>query len=107
MSGEEKPEGCRFGIGEVVRHRRYGYRGVIFGYDPECTADEAWYQANQTQPPRDQPWYHVMVDSGTHTTYVAESNLETDTTGLPVRHPMVGRVFEGFAEGRYWRRSPN
>jgi hemimethylated DNA binding protein len=55
--------------------------GVVFERDPACMADEAWYLANKTQPPRDQPWCHVMVDGAERTTYVAESNLEPDAKG--------------------------
>ncbi len=49
--------------GQIVRHRRYGYRGVVVDSDLTCKADEAWYQSNQTQPDRNQPWYHVLNDT--------------------------------------------
>ncbi|MFQ5845905.1 MAG: heat shock protein HspQ, partial [Planctomycetota bacterium] len=64
----------RFEPGELVRHRRYGYRGVVAGLDPECRAGDEWYQGNLTQPDRRQPWYHVLVHGAQHTTYVAEEN---------------------------------
>lgn len=92
---------AKFRIGQLVRHLRYGYRGVVFDVDPECQADEAWYQSNQTQPPRDQPWYHVLVDGADHTTYVAESNLEPDPSEAEVRHPLVRRIFATFHGGSY------
>jgi len=93
----------RFRPGELIQHRRYGYRGVIVDFDPRCMADEAWYQANQTQPDRDQPWYHVLVDGAAHTTYVAQENLEPDPSGAPVRHPLVDYFFSEFRDGVYRR----
>jgi len=91
----------RFSVGQLVAHRRYGYRGVIAGWDPECRADETWYWTNRTQPDRDQPWYHVLVHGGHHTTYVAEENLEPYEGGEQVVHPLVKRLFESFGKGRY------
>ncbi len=96
-----------FEIGDVVHHLRYGYRGVVFERDWECGADEDWYESNQTQPDRDQPWYHVLVDGAQHTTYVAQSNLEKDKDPKPIRHPLLMRLFEGYAQGRYYRQSMN
>ena len=97
----------RFRVGDVIHHRRYGYRGVIVERDQVCLADEAWYQSNQTQPGRDQPWYHVLVDDAEHTTYVAEENLEPDPSGAPVRHPMIKQVFASFFKGRYYKEPLN
>jgi heat shock protein HspQ len=96
----------RFRIGEVVHHRRYDYRGVIVEQHASCQADEAWYTKNQTQPRRDQPWYHVLVDGGP-TTYVAEENLEPDRSGRPIRHPMIRQFFASFDDGRYFAESSN
>ncbi len=92
---------AKYTIGQVIHHRRYGYRGVVVSFDDQCEADGAWYQKNQTQPRRDQPWYHVLVDDSEQTTYVAEENLETDVTGRPVRHPLLHKVFRSFFDGRY------
>ncbi len=94
-------------MGDVIHHRRYGYRGVIVGLDPVCQADEAWFQGNQTQPDRNQPWYHVLVDEAEHTTYVAEEHLEPDASGEPVRHPMLEQVFTSFFKGRYYKEPLN
>ncbi len=93
---------AKFKVGDVVEHLRYGYRGVVFGYDPVCEADEAWYESNQTQPGRNQPWYHVMVDGAMHTTYVAESHLKQDGSGKPVKHPLLRQHFPAFFKGRYY-----
>jgi heat shock protein HspQ len=94
-------------IGQVIHHKRYGYRGVVFDRDTECEADEDWHLKNQTQPPRGQPWYHVLVHGADHTTYVAESNLEPDPSGEPIRHPLLNRFFSGFHDGHYYKASQN
>ena len=93
----------RYRVGQRVRHRRYGYRGVIVELDLSCQADEAWYQNNRTQPDRDQPWYHVLVHGGAHATYAAESSLEPDPGEEVVRHPLLERFFERFENGAYIR----
>ena len=97
----------KFAVGQVIHHRRYDYRGVVVGHDPQCEADEGWYQNNKTQPRRDQPWYHVLVDNAEQTTYVAEDNLEPDASDQPIRHPLVGKIFRGFLHGRYYREGLN
>ncbi|MDQ8209030.1 heat shock protein HspQ [Coraliomargarita sp. SDUM461003] len=94
--------GIYFELGVVVIHQLYGYRGVIVAVDPRCMAGETWYQCNKTQPPREQPWYHVLVhDSGGLSTYVAQSNLSEDTSGQPINHPRIDSYFVDFKEGRY------
>lgn len=107
METPAKPRPYRFDMGEVVHHKRYGYRGVVYERDPRCLADEKWYQKNQTQPDRNQPWYHVLVDGSGHTTYVAECNLERDSTRGPVTHPLVGHFFRSFVAGRYYAQNLN
>lgn len=93
----------RFTPGELVRHRRYGYRGVVVDYDTTCQAAEAWYQSNKTQPKRDQPWYHVLVDGSNQTTYAAQDSLMPDPCDEPIRHPLLGAFFSAFHEGAYVR----
>lgn len=101
MEGGAAP-GIYYDIGVVVIHKLYGYRGVIVAIDPSCMAGETWYQFNKTQPPREQPWYHVLVhDSGGLSTYVAQSNLEADASGQPIEHPRIGSYFTDFKEGSY------
>jgi len=93
-----------FDPGCVVRHKRYGYRGVVVEADAQCKASDAWYEKNQTQPSREQPWYHVLVDgSGGATTYPAQENLELDLSGDPIEHPWLEAFFSGFEDGRYIR----
>jgi len=97
-----------FSVGELVRHKRYGYRGVVVDFDMRCQACDKWYYANKTQPGREQPWYHVLVhDSGGLSTYVAQTNLETDTSGEPVNHPRIGCYFTGFSNGHYVVNGPS
>jgi heat shock protein HspQ len=92
-----------FEPGQLVRHRRYGYRGVIVERDDACQADDEWYARNQTQPDREQPWYHVLVDGTSSSTYAASQNLVADPGGLPIDHPLVPYFFARFSDGRYER----
>lgn len=94
--------GARFTIGELVRHLLFNYRGVIFDVDPVFSASEEWYRkAARTRPPKDKPWYRVLVHGATHVTYVAERNLDKDTSGEPIQHPGVDQLFERFENGLY------
>ena len=92
-----------FAPGAVVRHRRYNYRGVIVACDLQCQAPEKWYDANQTQPPRHQPWYHVLVHATDTTTYAAEDSLLPDAEGLPISHPLLQAYFDAWENGHYLR----
>ncbi len=89
--------------GQVVQHKRYGYRGVIVDFDLECRADEQWYQANQSQPDRGQLWYHVLVHDTDGTTYAAQENLQEDMSGKPIEHPLIAQFFSDFVDGRHIR----
>lgn len=93
----------RFAPGDIVRHKRYGYRGVVVEADSFCLADAAWYNSNATQPSREQPWYHVLVDDTVCMTYAAEEHLVVDASKRPVTHPLVQVYFERFAAGSYVR----
>ncbi|MEN8662309.1 MAG: heat shock protein HspQ [Lentimonas sp.] len=89
-------------IGTIVQHKLYGYRGVIVAFDPNCVAGDKWYFSNKTQPAKEQPWFHVLVhDSGGLSTYVAQSNLEEDSTCDPVEHPRISCYFTELKDGRY------
>lgn len=93
---------AKFSIGALIHHRLFDYRGVIFDVDPVFQGTEEWYeQVARSRPPKDQPWYHVLVHDADHTTYVAERNLELDLSGLPIHNPGVSRMFSGFANGVY------
>ena len=93
----------RYDPGQIVRHRRYGYRGVVVDFDLTCKAEEAWYQSNQTRPDRNQPWYHVLVDSTDQTTYPAQTSLEAEIDPEPITHPYVDVFFSEFLGDHYQR----
>jgi len=90
-------------VGQLVKHKRYGYRGVIVDVDPECLADESWYQMNQTQPDRKQPWYHVLVSDTDQMTYPAQSSLVPDESCEQIRHAFLAHFFSRFENGHYIR----
>ena len=93
---------ARFYIGQVVRHRMFDYRGVVFDVDPVYSGTDDWYrQVALSRPPKDAPWYHVIVHDALHTTYVAESNLEPDPEPQQIAHPDLGKHFSAFDGTRY------
>lgn len=98
-----EPDPPLYSPGQLVRHRRYGYRGVIVDLDLTCQASEEWYRSNRTQPDRNQPWYHVLVDGSPHITYAAQTSLLPDDSGKQVRHHLLPYFFSGFENGRYLR----
>ena len=100
LSGDTAPQ---FAPGDLICHVRYGYRGVVVAHDPMCKADENWYQSNNTQPDRDQPWYHVLVHESGSVTYPAQSSLVPDESGEEIVHPLLDYFFNGFEKGRYKR----
>jgi heat shock protein HspQ len=93
---------ARFRIGQPVHHRLFDYRGVIFDVDPTFQASEDWYEAMaRSRPPKDKPWYHLLVHNSDHTTYVAERNLEPDLSGAPIAHILIEHFFKDFEAGLY------
>ena len=94
--------GARFAVGEVVRHRMFDYRGVVLDVDASFQLSDEWYdEVARSRPPRDEPWYHVLVDEADHVTYVAERNLDAEAEPRPIQHPLLERHFEAFENGRY------
>jgi heat shock protein HspQ len=96
---------ARFAIGDVVRHRVFEFRGVIFDVDPVFANSEEWYQAipEDIRPPKDQPFYHLLAENAesSYTAYVSQQNLLPDDSEEPVDHPAISGIFDAFAEGRY------
>ena len=83
-----------FHVGQLVHHKLFGYRGVVIDVDPYFNGSDEWYSSvAKSKPPKDRPWYHVLVDEADYRTYVAERNLEPDTEGGPVRHPEIDDYF--------------
>jgi heat shock protein HspQ len=92
----------RFTVGDVVHHKMFDYRGVVIDVDPLFMLSDEWYETvARSRPPKDEPWYHVLVDHTIQNTYVAERNLELDETGQPITHPLLHTRFERFEDGRY------
>jgi len=100
---------AKFPIGQIVRHRRYPFRGVIFDVDPTFSNSEEWWLSipEEVRPRKDQPYYHLFAENAetTYIAYVSEQNLLEDESGDPVRHPEVTTVFDGMEDGRYRLRS--
>jgi len=96
---------AKYAIGQVVRHRVYSFRGVIFDVDPSFTNTEEYWLSipEQIRPTKDQPFYHLLAENedSAYVAYVSEQNLEPDESGEPVGHPQTAVIFESFREGQY------
>ena len=96
---------ARFQIGDVVKHRHFSFRGVIFDVDPTFANTEEWYEAipEAMRPPKDQPFYHVFAENADseYVAYVSEQNLEPDESGIPIRHPEVEETLDIRDDGSY------
>src|SRR5690242_21558436 len=96
---------AKFQIGQIVRHRIYPFRGVIFDIDPEFANTDEWYESipEDRRPRKDQPFYHLFAENAEseYIAYVSEQNLLPDETAEPVRHPQLKEVFERARDGRY------
>ncbi len=102
MPGYPLTSKAAFSVGQLVHHRLFDYRGVIFDADPIFQGSDEWYEkVARSRPPRDAPWYHVLVDGAQHTTYVAERNLEADAAGDEIVHPLLSELFAAFEDGTY------
>ena len=102
MSGPTESQEARFRVGQVIHHKLFDYRGVIVDVDATFQGSEAWYDAMaRSKPPKDRPWYHVLVHEAVHTTYVAERNLKRDIVGDPIDHPGVAHFFCELRDGFY------
>lgn len=96
---------ARFAIGDVVRHRMFDFRGVIFDVDPIFANSEEWYEAipENIRPRKDQPFYHLLAENmeSSYVAYVSQQNLVPDDSDEPVDHPAIPGLFLDFADGRY------
>ena len=93
---------AKFSMGEIIHHKLFNYRGVIFNVDDSMQLPEEWYkQVAKSRPPKDKPWYHVMVDNQQQTTYVAEQNLEAEKNQSPIVHPLIDDYFSQIKNGKY------
>jgi heat shock protein HspQ len=95
----------KFQIGQIVRHRFYPFRGVIFDVDPQFANTDEWWQSipEHVRPRKDQPFYHLLAenDETTYIAYVSEQNLLPDETGQPISHPQVPELFSDLRNGQY------
>lgn len=100
-----EPRLAKYAIGQVVRHRHYPFRGVIFDVDPTFSNTEQWWLSipEEIRPRKDQPFYHLLAENedNAYVAYVSEQNLVPDETGEPVGHPQASLIFEAFREGHY------
>jgi heat shock protein HspQ len=96
---------ARFGIGEVVRHKLFDFRGVIYDVDPVFANSEEWYDASPEglRPSKDQPFYHLLAENSedSYVAYVSQQNLVRDDSDEPVEHPAIATMFDGHEGGRY------
>ena len=100
--GEDVTTNARFSVGDLVHHRLFDYRGAIVDVDPCLMLSDEWYDTvARSRPPKNKPWYRVLVHDAYHETYVAERNLEPDPSGDPIRHPSIETCFRSFTDGHY------
>jgi len=96
---------ARFAVGDIVRHRLFDFRGVVFDIDPVFANSEEWYQAipEDVRPRKDQPFYHLLAENAesSYIAYVSQQNLLADHDAEPVNHPAISGLFESFHDGRY------
>ncbi|WP_109356785.1 heat shock protein HspQ [Sphingorhabdus sp. EL138] len=96
---------ANFTIGDVVKHRLFDFRGVIYDIDPVFANSDEWYDAipKDLQPSKDQPFYHLLAENAdsSYVAYVSQQNLLEDDSGEPVMHPEVGRMFKAEDDGKY------
>lgn len=96
---------ARFGIGDVVRHRSFDFRGVVFDVDPVFANSDEWYESipEAVRPRKDQPFYHILAENAeaSYVAYVSQQNLEADDSGEPVDHPAIRDLFNEDDDGRY------
>ena len=101
---------AKYQIGQVVKHRVFPFRGVIFDVDPEFANTEDWWNSipAEVRPRKDQPFYHLLAENAetTYVAYVSEQNLVSDESGEPIGHPQVTELFTELRDGRYVRREP-
>ncbi|MEE9589267.1 MAG: heat shock protein HspQ [Hyphomicrobiaceae bacterium] len=100
-----KHKSAKYQLGQVVRHRIYPFRGVVFDVDPTFSNTEEWWESipEEIRPRKDQPYYHLLAENADteYVAYVSEQNLLPDDTGAPVRHPQIDELFDEDDDGTY------
>ncbi len=96
---------ARFAPGDIVRHRMFDFRGVVFDIDPVFANSDEWYEAipEEIRPAKEQPYYHLLAENGdsSYIAYVSQQNLVADGDGGPIDHPQIDAMFDGLDRGRY------
>ena len=96
---------AKYKVGQVVRHRIYPFRGVIFDIDPTFNNTEEWWLAipAEMRPKKEQPFYHLLAENAEteYVAYVSEQNLLPDSSGEPLRHPQIEDMFVLGDDGNY------
>lgn len=93
---------AEFQVGQIIHHKLFDYVGVVYDIDPTFQGSDEWYeQVARSRPPKDNPWYHVLVNESAQTTYVAEQNLEPAEAPQKIIHPFTDRLFSEFDGERY------
>ena len=96
---------AKYHLGQVVRHRKHPFRGVVFDVDPRFSNTDEWYDAipEDVRPRKDQPFYHLLAENAdsSYVAYVSQQNLISDDSDEPVNHPAIGGLFEHYSDGRY------
>jgi heat shock protein HspQ len=107
--GPQHPRKARFALGEIVKHRKYPFRGIIFDVDPVFANTEEWWLSipEDVRPTKEQPFYHLLAENAEteYIAYVSEQNLLPDDSGEPLRHPQIADYFEQDDNGDYRPRS--
>ena len=100
---------AKFSIGEVVRHRKHPFRGVIFDIDPTFSNTDEWWESipEKHRPIKEQPFYHLLAENDeiTYEAYVSEQNLLTDDSDEPIKHPLIEEIFSGKRGSSYFKPS--
>ncbi|MBB6424502.1 heat shock protein HspQ [Sphingopyxis sp. JAI128] len=96
---------AHFAPGDIVRHRMFDFRGVVFDIDPVFANTDEWYEAipEEIRPSKEQPYYHLLAENGdsSYIAYVSQQNLIADGDGGPIDHPQIEAMFDGLDQGRY------
>ena len=100
---------AKYSIGEIVKHRHFDFRGVIYDVDFEYNNTEEWYQLipKEVRPKTNQPFYHLLAENNdvTYEAYVSEQNLMPDESGEPIKHPLINEIFSGRNGSGYFKLS--
>ena len=100
---------AKFSIGDIVKHRHFNFRGVIYDVDFQFNNSEEWYQSipKDVRPRKDQPFYHLLAENNdiTYEAYVSEQNLISDDSDEPIKHPLIEEIFTGKKGSGYFRQS--